>query len=304
MSDTKLYLGIEVADASLKVALLDGAERRVLKTAILETDTSPLMDVYGFEAVLQEWLKFINVESVESVSVSIPAFRSIIRQVFVPAEASKSLDDYIKWYVSLITNADDNTYVIDYQILNGDKSLGYTVMVIAVRREWVDNLRKGFRNKSLTPKSLDVDVLSLMNLMDVAGEISELECVVKADYAGVTMVWLTKDNLQALRCVSTLSLVNKSRDEAYRILADGIAEQVRVAQEENAAIVTKSVRLCGEMASDLLFVEALRQKLSGSQLNLLDSFSNLRLPVEAEDAAAVLCCSGAIGAALNVMEGV
>ena len=304
MSDTKLYLGIEVADASLKVALLDGAERRVLKTAILETDTSPLMDVYGFEAVLQEWLKFINVESVESVSVSIPAFRSIIRQVFVPAEASKSLDDYIKWYVSLITNADDNTYVIDYQILNGDKSLGYTVMVIAVRREWVDNLRKGFRNKSLTPKSLDVDVLSLMNLMDVAGEISELECVVKADYAGVTMVWLTKDNLQALRCVSTLSLVNKSRDEAYRILADGIAEQVRVAQEENAAIVTKSVRLCGEMASDLLFVEALRKKLSGSQLNLLDSFSNLRLPVEAEDAAAVLCCSGAIGAALNVMEGV
>jgi len=304
MSDTKLYLGIEVADASLKVALLDGTERRVLKTAILETETSPLVDVYAFEAVLQEWMKFINVENVDAVSVSIPAFRSIIRQVFVPAEASKNLDDYLKWYVSLITNADDGVYVIDYQIMKGDDSLGYTVMLIAVRREWVDNLRKGFRNKSLTPKSLDVDVLSLMNLMDFAEHVAELECVVKADYAGVTMVWLTKDNLQAMRCVSTLNLVNKSREEAYQILADGIAEQMRLAQEENAAIVAKTVNLCGEMASDLAFVETLRQKLSDSQLVLMDSFSNLRLPVDAEDAAAVLCCSGAIGAALNVMEGV
>lgn len=304
MSDTKLYLGIEVADASLKVALLDGTERRVLKTAILETETSPLVDVYAFEAVLQEWMKFINVENVDAVSVSIPAFRSIIRQVFVPAEASKNLDDYLKWYVSLITNADDGVYVIDYQIMKGDDSLGYTVMLIAVRREWVDNLRKGFRNKSLTPKSLDVDVLSLMNLMDFAEHVAELECVVKADYAGVTMVWLTKDNLQAMRCVSTLNLVNKSREEAYQILADGIAEQMNLAKEENAAIVAKTVNLCGEMASDLAFVETLRQKLSDSQLVLMDSFSNLRLPVDAEDAAAVLCCSGAIGAALNVMEGV
>lgn len=304
MSDTKLYLGIEVADASLKVALLDSAERRVLKTAILETETSPLVDVYAFEAVLQEWMKFINVDAVDAVSVSIPAFRSIIRQVFVPAEAAKSLDDYLKWYVSLITNADDGVYVIDYQILKGDDSLGYTVMLIAVRREWVDNLRKGFRNKSLTPKALDVDVLSLMNLMDFAAKVSELECVVKADYAGVTMVWLTKDNLQALRCVSTLALVNKSREEAFQILADGIVEQIKVAREENAAVVTKQIQLCGEMASDLLFVETLRQKLGECQLNLMDSFSNLRLPVEAEDAAAVLCCSGAIGAALNVMEGV
>lgn len=304
MSDTKLYLGIEVADASLKVALLDGTERRVLKTAILETETSPLVDVYAFEAVLQEWMKFINVETVDAVSVSIPAFRSIIRQVFVPAEASKNLDEYLKWYVSLITNAEDDVYVIDYQIMKGDDSLGYTVMLIAVRREWVDNLRKGFRNKSLTPKSLDVDVLSLMNLMDFAEHLSELECVVKADYAGVTMVWLTKDNLQALRCVSTLNLVNKSKEEAYQILADGIAEQIRLAQEENASVVAKTVNLCGEMASDLSFVETLRHTLSDCQLVMLDSFSNLRLPVDADDAAAVLCCSGAIGAALNVMEGV
>lgn len=214
------------------------------------------------------------------------------------------MDDYIKWYVSLITNAEASAYIIDYQILSGEESLGFTVMLIAVREKWVDNLRKGFRSKMLAPKAMDVDVLSIMNLVDFAENVTELTCVVKADYAGVTLLWLTKDNLQALRCVSTLSLVNKTPEEAYQFLVSGIAEQICVAQEENAAIVTKQIRLCGDMANDIMFVEGLRQKLSDCQVIPMDSFSNLRLPTEAEDSAAVLSCAGAIGAALNVMEGV
>jgi hypothetical protein len=155
----------------------------------------------------------------------------------------------------------------------------------------------------LAPKALDVDVLSVMNLMDFAENVNELTCVVKADYAGVTLLWLTKDNLSALRCVSTLALVNKTKEEAYQILAEGIAEQIQLAQSENAAIVTKAIRLCGEMANDLSFVSALREKLPDCTLTPMDSFSNLRLPTEADDAAVVLSCVGAIGAALNV-EGV
>lgn len=304
MSDTKIYMGVEVGDANLKVALVDGTERRVLKTAVLDTETSPLDDVYAFESAVQNWLEYCQIESVDAVSVSIPAFRSIVRQVFVPPEAAKNMDDYIKWYVSLITNAEANAYIIDYQILSGEESLGFTVMLIAVREKWVDNLRKGFRSKMLAPKAMDVDVLSIMNLVDFAEDVTELTCVVKADYAGVTLLWLTKDNLQALRCVSTLSLVNKTPEEAYQFLVSGIAEQIRVAQEENAAIVTKQIRLCGDMANDMMFVEGLRQKLSDCQVIPMDSFSNLRLPTEAEDSAAVLSCAGAIGAALNVMEGV
>jgi hypothetical protein len=303
MSDTKIYMGIEVGDASLKVALLDATERRVLKTAVLETETAPLDDVYAFETVLQGWMEYSQIESVDSVSVAIPAFRSIIRQIYVPAEATKNIGDYVRWYVSLITNAKPEEYIIDYKILSGEESLGYTVMLIAVREQWVDNLRKGFRNKMLAPKALDVDVLSIMNLLDYAENVTELTCVVKADFAGVTLLWQTKDNLSALRCVSTLSLVNKTKEEAYQILANSIAEQVQQAQSENAAIVTNTIHLCGEMASDLSFVSALREKLPNCQLTPMDSFSNLRLPTEAEDAAVVLSCVGAIGAALNV-EGV
>ena len=188
MSDTKIYMGVEVGDANLKVALVDRTERRVLKTAVLDTETSPLDDVYAFESAVQNWLEYCQIESVDAVSVSIPAFRSIVRQVFVPPEAAKNMDDYIKWYVSLITNAEASAYIIDYQILSGEESLGFTVMLIAVREKWVDNLRKGFRSKMLAPKAMDVDVLSIMNLVDFAENVTELTCVVKANYAGVTLL--------------------------------------------------------------------------------------------------------------------
>ena len=135
-------------------------------------------------------------------------------------------------------------------------------------------------------------------------KIKDAVCVVKADFAGVTLAWMRRDELLALRCVSTLSLVNKTPEEAYQFLVSGIAEQIRVAQEENASIVTKQIKLCGDMANDMMFVGGLRQKLSDCQVIPMDSFSNLRLPIEAEDSAAVLSCAGAIGAALNVMEGV
>jgi len=302
MSDTKIYLGIEIGDASLKVALLDSAEKRVLKTAVLETETSPIDDIYTFETVLQGWMDSIQVEKVDAISVAIPAFRSIIRQIYVPAEAAAHLDDYLRWYLGLITNADKDAYVLDYNILSGDANVGLTVLLIAVRRQWVDALRKGFRTKALAPKAMEVDVLSVMNLMDVAENISDLQCVIKADYMGVTLMWLSKDNLQGLRCVSTLPLVNKSREEAYDLLAREIKRQIGLAKDENAALDIHQINICGELAMDPLFVQNLRKYTEDYQFSLMDTFSNLRLPVDAEESSAVLCCAGAIGTALNVME--
>ena len=101
-------------------------------------------------------------------------------------------------------------------------------------------------------------------------------------------------------------LSGRMKEGLFRYTAEDreIAEQIAIAQQENASVSTKSIRLCGEMASDMLFVEDIRAKLPEFQLSLMDSFSNLRLPIEEADSAAVLSCAGAIGAALNVMEGV
>lgn len=306
MSDTKIYLGVEVGAASLKLALLDSAEKRVVKTAVLETETSPIDDVFTFESVLQQWVDDNQIEKIEAISVAVPAFRSIIRKVYVPSEASANIAEYLRWYLKQFTNAEsDDAYVIDFKTLSGDNELGYTVLLIAVRREWVDALRKGFRSKALAPKSMEVDVLSIINLMDVGEKISEVTCIVKADYSGVTLMWIDRDNLLALRCVSTLSMMGRSGEEAYPILSKEILKQVELAKTENMvhAAKAKSIRLCGEMSADPLFIEAFTAAMEGYQITLMDSFAHLGLPMDDAGSNTVLSCVGAIGAALNVMEG-
>ena len=302
MSETKLYLGIEVSDTSMKVALVDASAKKVLKAAVLPTECNPVYDIFLFESTLQQWVDDNKIENIEATSVTMPATMSIIRKVYVPPEAVASKDQYLDWYLELFTNAESNAYIVDSKTLSGDDSLGYNELVMAVRKEWVDALRKGFRSRVLSPKSMEVDVLSLMNVMDVGEKIKDAVCVVKADFSGVTLVWMRRDELLALRCVSTLSMVGKTENAAYPILANEIVEQMKLVQSENAVKGVTDVRLCGEMASNELFVSILMDKLPEYQVSLVTGLSQLPSD-ESVNPVDMICCVGAVGAALNLVEG-
>ena len=302
MSETKLYLGIEVSDTSMKVALVDASAKKVLKAAVLPTECNPVYDIFLFESTLQQWVDDNKIENIEATSVTMPATMSIIRKVYVPPEAVASKDQYLDWYLELFTNAESNAYIVDSKTLSGDDSLGYNELVMAVRKEWVDALRKGFRSRVLSPKSMEVDVLSLMNVMDVGEKIKDAVCVVKADFSGVTLVWMRRDELLALRCVSTLSMVGKTENAAYPILANEIVEQMKLVQSENAVKGVTDVRLCGEMASNELFVNILMDKLPEYQVSLVTGLSQLPSD-ESVNPVDMICCVGAVGAALNLVEG-
>ncbi|MBP5247472.1 MAG: hypothetical protein J6Z31_06385 [Fibrobacter sp.] len=298
MDDTKLHLGIEAGEVLLKVALYDPKEKKVVKTAILNTETNPLDDVSSFEAALQNWLAENEGVQIDTVSLTVSSFRAIVRQLFVPPEA-KNVREYLQWYLSNLVNADVNDYVMDFVELGGSAELGRTVLMIAMRKVWVNSIRKGFRNQQIAPKILEVDALSLMNLLEQSGTLDgKLQCVIKADVTGVMLLWASKNDLRALRCCSTLDLAGKEREEAYAQLSENIAKQVEDAALANGTAVEQYL-LCGELATDLLFVENLRKALGDKPITQMDSFAEIRLPVDEESASHVLSCAGAIGVALR-----
>lgn len=301
MDDTKLQLGIEAGEVLLKVALYDPHEKKVVKTAILDMETNPLDDVASFEATLQAWLSANGDALVESVTLTVPSFRSIVRELFVPPEAG-NVREYVEWYLGTLVNTNVNEYVLDFAELRGSAELGRTVLMIALRKSWVNSIRKGFRNQRIAPKILETDALSVMNLLEAGcGLDSEVKCVVKADVAGVMLLWAAKDDLKAIRCVSTFDLAGKAREEAYSELAENIRCQVESVADLNG-ISVDTYSLCGELATDILFVECLKKSLGNSHLLPLDSFADIRLPVEEESALHVLSCVGAIGASLRSVK--
>ena len=64
MSETKLYLGIEVSDTSMKVALVDASAKKVLKAAVLPTECNPVYDIFLFESTLQQWVVDNKIENI------------------------------------------------------------------------------------------------------------------------------------------------------------------------------------------------------------------------------------------------
>ena len=301
MSDTLLHLGLDAGDVSLKVVLYNAAEKSVEKLAQLDVPVPPLNDVSAFENVLDAWLKENGIEELASVSLTVSSFRAIVKQIFVPPEVA-DLGEYLRWYLSTLVNEPVERYFIDFQQLSGSKDLGWTVLFIALRTEWVDAVRKGFRNKKITPQIMNVDVAALLNLIEVGDEAPQKErCIVKADVAGVSIMWIAENDLRALRGVSTIDLVGREQMDAYRILSRSIAEQVSLAASEDG-LKAEKIWLCGDLSADETFFKILKGKLPEAELALLNAFPNLKMPEDETETALLPLCVGALGAALQAAE--
>ena len=115
-------------------------------------------------------------------------------------------------------------------------------------------------------------------------------------------MFFSQDDIKAIRSVSTLELVGKSKDDAFNLLSQRILEQVNLAASENGAHV-KTLTLCGELLNDPSFFEIFKSKFDSYELKLLDFFNNIRLPVDEESVSSILSCVGAIGASLRSSGG-
>lgn len=302
MSDTKLHLGLEAGELSLKVVLFDAENKAIVKAASLDMPVPPLNDIATLETTLQGWLTENSIEEVASISLAASSFRAVVKQIVVPPEV-KEIHDYLVWYLSTLINEAPKHYFLDYQVLSEDKEIGTTVLFIALRNEWVDAARKGFRNKKLAPQLMIVDVVSMMNLAEVASETPDgLRCVVKADIAGVSLMWISKDNLRCLRGVSTIDLVGRDQIEAYQILSLGIQEQLNKVKED-CGIETPKFFLCGDVSTDATFSAILRAVLKDTEIVLMDSLPYIKLPADADQAALLPLCVGALGAAVQAAAG-
>ncbi len=299
-----MNLGIEVGDATLSLALWEPAEKRVVKTAVLDVGASPLDDIPSFENTLQDWLIENGVEEtdIDYVSMTVSSFRSVVREMFVPPEVTASIRDYIEWNLGLVLNANPFEFFWDYIELAGDDRVGKTVLLIAMRRVWVDAIRKGFRKKKIAPQLVETDTISLLNLLETGFPDSpEMKCIVKADVSGVMLLWVAEERIKALRAAPTFELVGKSREEAYDVLSSSIAQQIQLAENENG-IAHFQIEVCGSLAEDPLFMETLQKTLGELySVSLFNSFPGIALP-EADEAKSVLSCIGAIGASLHSSE--
>lgn len=301
MSDTHLHLGLDAGELSLKAVLYDAKNKSVVRVGVLDVPVPPLNDISTFETALQTWLNDNSITEWNSVSLTVSSFRAHVRQLFVPPE-TPDIGEYLSWYLSTIITDSPKHYLMDYEIIGGSKESGRNVLFVALREEWVNGVRKGFRNKKLSPQIMNVDTAAMLNLVEVGDNSpGKLRCIVKADIAGVSLMWLSKNNIRVLRGVSTLELVGREQADAYKILSAGIVEQIELSKSENN-VNTETIYICGDISTDPMFIDILKEKLPDVQVELLSAFPKISVTASEEEATMLPLCLGALGAAVQAAE--
>jgi len=305
MGKPNTTLGIEVGDTSLKLALFDHKHRRVTRVGVVEVPSHPLREVDLLEKTISQWAEGIPDVTSPRIILSIPSRLCVVRRVQIPA-AVPNPREYVEWEFSTAVNAPRSDYYFDYHQVGPSSSQGQTAIVGAIRKIWLDTIRRGFQRRELVPGVVEVDAFSLLNLLEVgiAGPKAGLVCVVKVDRTGVIVVWGQAGSLLSLRWVSVSALSTLGREDAFRTLAEDLTSELHkgFAQVGVDKAAGQIVHLCGDLSVEDDFVAALRSSSPDFLYHLLDSFHRIQLDADGSTTSKAPLCATAIGAALRYRE--
>jgi Tfp pilus assembly PilM family ATPase len=298
-------LGIEIGETSLKLALFDTKLNKVIRLGVVDVASHPLREVDLLEKVILQWAEYAPGLDASAITLSLPARLCVVRQVEIPT-GIPNVKEYVEWEFSSATNSPSSEYYLDYQVAETSKKQNAVATVGAIRRIWLDSLRKGFQRKDLIPGVVEVDAFSLLNLVEagIPEAKTKVSCVVKVDRSGVIVLWGQAGALRTIRWVSVGSLSTMSRIDAFQSLAKDLTDELHqgfslVGVEDAKGQI---VYLCGDLSVEDDFVKALRDSSPDFLYHLLDSFSKILLDSEGASSSKAPLCATAIGAALRFRE--
>jgi len=164
---TKTVIGLDVGSYAVKaVALLPHGDRLTLQGYAQER-----IGTQEPVEVIRRVLEQLGVRSRRVVS-SVSGRSVIVRQVETPRLAANELKAHISYEADKYIPFGSDEVIIDCQPLpdrTEDKATAMQVLLVAVRRGFVEDHISQLRNAGMTPEIIDVDVFALANAYELLG---------------------------------------------------------------------------------------------------------------------------------------
>lgn len=304
MGTTNLSLGIEISEPNIKLALFDQKQNKVLRLGSIDVSTHPLRDVASLESVIAEWAAEAPGLQASQITVTLPTNMCVVRRVEMP-KGIPNKREYIEWEFSTAINSLRNDYLLDFhEISNKANSVA---MVAAVRKSWLEPMRKGMSNRELMPSQVEVDAFSLLNLFEAGliGTRESLSCIIKVDRTGVVIVWGKDGVLQTMQWLNVAPLANMRPEQAFQALCSGLLSKLDAGARQLGYPDASGhlVHLCGDLAINEEFVKQLKSFIPKVTFTVLSSLHRIQLESGfAVSEGMVPLCAAAIGAALRRKE--
>ena len=194
MARRKNALGLDIGSSSIKLVQLRETKKGIhlvnLSVASLPPEAivdGALMNTSAIVATIRNMVDKLKLK-VKDVALSISGHSVIIKKIGLPAMTQDELDESIKWEAEQYIPFDVNDVYLDYQVLQSRPEQGQMdVLLVAAKREIVDEYAGIAREAGLEPVVVDVDCFTVQNVFETGYGFPPGETVVLID-VGASMI--------------------------------------------------------------------------------------------------------------------
>lgn len=250
-------VGLDIGSSVVKVAevAVSSAGRSLLKFGTLDMPVGAIVeegikDPEAVAATIKELFSLYNIKE-DHVAISIGGYSVIVKKINVQSMTEEQLQEVIAVEAEQYIPFDINNVNLDFQILgdNDQNPNQIDVMLVAAKKETVNDYLNVIEIAGLTPVVIDVDAFALQNIYEVNYETEE-NCVALIDIgANKTSLNILKGNKSVfMRDVSfgcnqinhhIATKINCSIEEAEELkLSD---KQERISSDELNGIISSVV---------------------------------------------------------------
>lgn len=170
----KDVVGLDIGSSGLKLVELESTRNGYQLKNIAETALPPdsikgkvIQDFDNVSGILFELIKGSEVKSKNAV-ISLSGNAVILRTLNLSPMSDDELAESVPWELSQQMNQDIERINYDYQVLPGETPEGEVrVLVVVVRKDFIESYVSMVRSAGLNPIIADVDVFALGNMYEL-----------------------------------------------------------------------------------------------------------------------------------------
>lgn len=201
-------VGLSIGASSVKVAKLkkkgtvwELENYAAVQLPELSTEHREIVNSVGVVQSIQAVMKEAQVKSKEVCS-ALAGSGLIIKNLTIVVTDMKELQDQVFWEAEQYIPFDISEVAIDFQVVSKSKDNQVEVILVAVKRDYLQQYMSVIEEADLTPKIMDAEVFALQNTFENNYDVSTTEAMLLADVGAVStkivicaggIPYLTKD---------------------------------------------------------------------------------------------------------------
>jgi type IV pilus assembly protein PilM len=238
LGPTRQLLGLDIGSSAIKLVQLKEQKGRYIlqKFGIkpLEPEVivdGTVMDAARVVTVIKDLLKETEVR-LKNVAMSISGHSVIVKKIALPAMPDDELEEQVKLAAEQYIPFDINEVNLDFHVLNPleqseDGQSQMSVLLVAAKKEKVNELAELVKGAGLTPVVLDVDAFAIENMYGINYAVSPEEVTTLVNIGASVM------NVNILK--GTTSLFTRDVSIGGNRYTESIQRELGVSYEEAEA---------------------------------------------------------------------